>query len=289
MDEAWTIKQAPTHCRNDLEPAAEYSIDAYVSAVQGWLNQWVTSDHCPLIHRYLYSQHRQGMPRLVQDAYAATCVYVHKTPATAATAHRIVEDRLVQLVGADELELDPGMKIEDHLARVQSLLVLIVICLFDGHIRLRSQAEMHIATLLVWNDQMWQAGISRYRYNLDGEDPWRAWIVCESMRRTWLTVSIVQGVYMTLKHGFSWCPGSVFATFGRALWDAVTGREWERVTASDEERECLFKQSLEVGELFDLAGPEDVDEYASVSFDYGFFLQFLCLGLLIDLFITVEH
>jgi hypothetical protein len=188
-------------------------------------------------------------------------MYLHKTPATEATVRRIIEHRLHQLIedNAVESALELGSAtLVDHLARVQALLVLLIICLFDGSIRLRAQGELHLATLLVWNDQMWQESTQEMQRDATLE-PWRLWIFGESLRRTWLTTSLINGVYITINQGYTWCPGGVYCTFGSKLWDATTAHDWERISKCRSKR--LFMQSLDVKELFREEDPDVVDAF----------------------------
>lgn len=254
--DSWEIAHLPPQPVPEL--FGEETLSNYVATIQDWLRMWVTDDHCPFIHRYLYRVH---MPRRVQDAYSTISMYLHKTPTTEATVRRIIEHRLHQLIEENAVEsaLELGSAtLVDHLARVQALLVLLIICLFDGSIRLRAQGELHLATLLVWNDQMWQESTQEMQRDAALE-PWRLWIFGESLRRTWLTTSIIHGVYITITQGYSWCPGGVYCTFGNELWDAATAHDWERRSECGKKR--LFMQSLDVGELFLEEDPDVVDAF----------------------------
>ncbi|KAJ3498247.1 hypothetical protein NLG97_g1274 [Lecanicillium saksenae] len=206
------------------------------------------------------------MPKSVEDAYLIISAHLHKTPATDATVRRIIEQRLRQLIedNAVESALEPGSTtLLNHLARVQALLVLLIICLFDGDIRLRAQGELYLATLLVWNDQMLQVSIQsmesmRKHATLE---PWRLWVFSESVRRTWLTTSITHSVYVNITQGYSSCPGGVYCTFGNGLWDAATAHEWEKKCKI--ERERFFMQSLDVGEVFPHEEPSTIDAFGN--------------------------
>jgi hypothetical protein len=254
--DSWEIAHLPPQSPPEL--FSEETLNSYVAMVQDWLRIWVLDDHCPFIHRYLY---RVNMPRCVQDAYSTISVYLYKTPATESTVRRIVEQRLHQLMEemAVNSALDLGFTtLVEHLARVQALLVLLVICLFDGNIRLRAQGELHLATLLVWNNRMWQQFTEEMQSDLTLE-PWRQWIFGESLRRTWLTISIINSVYMHMTQGFSSCPGGVYCTFGNNLWDATSYHDWQK--GCESERKRLFMQSLDVNELFLREEPDAVDTF----------------------------
>jgi hypothetical protein len=254
--DSWEVAHIPPLATPEL--FGDETLSSYLATVQGWLRMWVTDDHCPFIHRYLYRVH---MPRRVQDAYSTISLYLHRTPATEGTVRRIIEQRLHQLMGDSAVEsaLELGVPtFIDHISRVQALLALLVICLFDGNIRLRAQGELHLPTLLAWNDQMWQEATQEMRRDATLE-PWRLWIFSESLRRTWLTTSIINGVYVVMTHGYTWCPGGVYCTFGNELWDATTAHDWEK--RSNPGRKRLFMQSLDVGELLTGEDPDVVDAF----------------------------
>ncbi|KAK7430771.1 hypothetical protein QQZ08_002815 [Neonectria magnoliae] len=247
----------------------EETLKAYVATVQGWFKQWVTEDHCPLIHRQLYRMH---MPRCIQDAYTVLTAYLNKTPSSQDTVFRIIDDRVNQLIQDHATQPSLALSVltlADHAARVQALLIFQVIRLFDGDIRMRARAETHIPTLNSWNDQMWQRMTAEMRTTDAGSvatvgigpfwGSWKAWIFAESVRRTWLTTSFFQAVYATIKEGYSSCPGGVYCTFGKELWDSASGHEWEKRVA--QKKNVLFMQSIDIGALLVGAKPSQVDEF----------------------------
>jgi hypothetical protein len=273
--EPWFLSQQPWTIRHLTPEQAPQSfgietLEAYMTIVHKWLRDWIADGHSALFHRHLYRMH---MPRCIQDVYTGLAAYLGKTPDTEATVRRIFEARLNQLVDDSTFEVALSLGIltpVDHVARVQALLIYQVICLFDGNIRLRAQAERHLPVLLSWRDQMWGritdgistgdpisvfAGIGERDPSLD---QWRAWIFLESVRRTWLTCAILHGVYMTMKEGYSECPGGLHCTFGNGLWDAKSAHQWRNVIRG---KDTLFMQSLELDELFLKTEPSRIDEF----------------------------
>ncbi|KAK7403412.1 hypothetical protein QQX98_010825 [Neonectria punicea] len=264
---SWDVEYTPPG--QTPEWFGEETLKAYVATIQGWFKQWITEDHCPLIHRQLYRIH---MPRCIQDVYTALAAYLNKTPSTQDTVFRIIEDRVNQIIQEHAAQPPSDMTVlslADHAARVQALLIFQVIRLFDGDIRMRARAEMHIPTLNSWNEQMWQRMTAEMRtadansVATVGIGPfwgsWKTWIFVESVRRTWLTTSFFQAVYATIKEGFSSCPGGVYCTFGKELWDAPSGHEWEKRVAR--EKNMLFMQSINIGALLVNVKPSHVDEF----------------------------
>jgi len=243
----------------------ESSLKHFIEQVKVWMRQWVTDGHSPIHHRELYTF---DMPRHTQDAYTAITMYYNyttsstKTRDSEATVHRILEDRVTQLLqeqAVDELSSrgdTSEASIFKRLSRVQALLCYQVIRLFDGDIRMRAQAEALIPVLFAWNKQMLETVkeslghperflvSSPYDPNSLFATPntttttttadsssspkatWRAWILAESVRRTWQVTGIVQESYQFLKRGWSECPGHLPSTMRKTLWDARSASAW---------------------------------------------------------------
>ncbi|RWA08202.1 hypothetical protein EKO27_g6906 [Xylaria grammica] len=264
----------------------EKSLRQYVEQVQSWMRQWVTEGHSPLHHRELYSFH---MPRHTQDAYTSMTMYMTKTRDTEATVHRILEDRVSQMLQDQAVEASlgnasgDGLSIFDHLSRVQSLLCHQLIRLFDGDIRMRGQAEALIPTLFLWNKQMLESVkdslrrpelflvSSPFNVNLPPNTSrtaassffppkavWRAWIIAESVRRTWQVTNIVQEVYQFFKRGWSECPGRLPSTMRKTLWDAPSAYSWTRELKDGKNPLLIPLVGLE--EILPQISPVEVDD-----------------------------
>ncbi|KAI0419195.1 hypothetical protein F5X98DRAFT_335504 [Xylaria grammica] len=264
----------------------EKSLRQYIEQVQSWMRQWVTEGHSPLHHRELYSFH---MPRHTQDAYTSMTMYMSKTRDTEATVHRILEDRVSQMLQDQAVEASlgnasgDGLSIFDHLSRVQSLLCYQLVRLFDGDIRMRGQAEVLIPTLFLWNKQMLESVkdslrrpelflvSSPFNVNLPPNTSqttasslfppkavWRAWIIAESVRRTWQVTNIVQEVYQFFKRGWSECPGRLPSTMRKTLWDAPSAYSWTRELKDGKNPLLIPLVGLE--EILPQISPVEVDD-----------------------------
>ncbi|KAF1967928.1 hypothetical protein BU23DRAFT_481929 [Bimuria novae-zelandiae CBS 107.79] len=263
--DSWNIEHPPLG--QTPEYIGEESLSAYVEMVQDWLRRWVTENNCPLIHRELYRMH---MPRCIQEAFTLTTTYLNRSPANKTTVFRIIEERADELVQQHVMQITDTttLTLAEHLARVQALLIFQIIRLFDGDIRMRARGEAHSPILASWNTLLWQAATTSLLLgdpsalvpglNLS-VTPWKAWCFIESIRRTWLTTSILQSVYTTLRDSISPCPGGVTCTFGNGLWEAGSEHEWERRVVQGES--TLFMPSLSIANLLVEASVEDVDEF----------------------------
>lgn len=164
----------------------------------------------------------------------------------------------------------------DHLARVQALLCYQYIRLYDGDLRSRIMAESQIPVLSRWSMDMINSALlsSEYVHSISTmsfgkrsqasiekklNSDWHAWILAESVRRTWLVAGHVQCIYRLLSDGISMCPGGLMFTTRAGLWHADTAYEW---WTRCREKDVLFCQSLESARhLLKRTRPEEVDEF----------------------------
>ncbi len=284
-EDYWQVVHIPAAPRDaDFDKTELFYL---IRQTHSWLRDWVTRGHNPFIHAQLY---RRQLPECIQDAYTAVCTYVHKTPATSSTALRIVSSRAAQIIQTHQADasLDPSFSVVildtfGHLARTQALLVYQFIRLYDGDIQARARAEEDMDTLDDWARQMWEsaqldvATVNARPQDLDGDaigasdlnafrvdhtpsSLWRAWILAESVHRTYLLAIYVHQIYLTLKHGWSGCPGTVPFTMQMGLWDSPSGYSWYEACKASSHK--LFTSFLHSKDLFARAGPEDIDEFA---------------------------
>ncbi|OKL62913.1 hypothetical protein UA08_01999 [Talaromyces atroroseus] len=184
----------------------------------------------------------------------------------------------------------------DHLARVQALLVYQLIRLYDGDIRSRVMAESLIPVLTRWCMQMLDSALlsSQYVYSMSTSmgpyllssssngkasvekklrSDWQAWILAESVRRTWLVAGHMQCIYSLLSYGINACPGGLMFTPRAGLWHAESAYEWwarcrEKTKDSRGGDGLLFCQSLESGtQLLKKTSPEEVDDFGRFVLD----------------------
>ncbi|KAI8964379.1 hypothetical protein F5Y11DRAFT_94762 [Daldinia sp. FL1419] len=265
----------------------ERMLQRFINSVQDWLRRWVTDGGSPLHHHQLY---REKMPRCVQDAHSAVALY-HMTTCsnadTRATTARVLEDRVTQLLEDQAFETlmaaGKTMDIFDHISRVQSLLTYQTIRLLDGDVRMRAQAEALIPTLFLWTRELidsvknsltqpaaFLASVAAsYPTSANSQDGvlWKAWILVESTRRTWLVANYLQETYLYMKRGWSECPGRVPNTMHGRLWDATSAYAWSK--ACYEVDTVILTQRTEG--LFLETRPEDLDEFSLliVELRYG--------------------
>jgi hypothetical protein len=261
-----------------------------VQQVLRWVKQWFDEGSNAFIHKHLYGPNGSGMPKCMQDAYTACAAYFGCTERNRSMVLRIIEDRVRMLLDEEQDEsLSWGLSattatarkgvVAEHLARVQALLAYQVLRLLSGDARQRSMAEELFPTLRGWSMQMLECALLSSQYvqqqqliSSDSmamvteapaaqkrESEWQAWILAESVRRTWLVAGHTQCIYGLLRNGISTCPGGLMFTTREGLWQANSAEEWwEKCWQKD----VLFCHSLETHtQLIKKARPEEVDDF----------------------------
>jgi hypothetical protein len=244
----------------------------------------------PFIHEFLY---KARMPLCMQDAYTTLSSYLLRKPTNEQMIFRILEERVRRLVATQGLEEWPEKDQDDlHsislLARVQSLLIYLILGLFDGDIRLRHLAESQMPVLEKWVDemidhsnQMLSAGADSATKgqlfsqlnvqnvnNLENLN-WHCWIVAESTQRTWMMATGIQAVYSMMQLGkMPQCTGSMVVTTGPGVWEATSAVTWSRLCL---EIKLGIVRMSEAERLFVEAAPEEVNEFTKVFLEatYG--------------------
>ncbi|KAM0278247.1 hypothetical protein ACHAQH_005259 [Verticillium albo-atrum] len=248
--------------------------NSFVRGLQAWLVRYLREGHSPLIHRHLYTE--SHMPQDMQDAIATMALSQTSTPDNEHLINTISSAYLSSLLArhADDLNLIvPDLSTRDHLARTQALLIHLLLALFSPSITRRAEAERHLSNLLLWARQLWDsanldaATSSLVPFTPDADTVtglYRAFVLTESVRRTFLIANIATGVYLALRSGGDppdhVCTGDVCFTLHAGLWDAAGASRREARAMGV----CpLFLHSTKGQTLFDLGVPaREVDEFA---------------------------
>ncbi|PKK52034.1 hypothetical protein CI102_2180 [Trichoderma harzianum] len=288
--ETWKIEPYPIHINPNMNLFSSSMLKRYVSVIQHWLKSWVMSGSNPFIHPQLY---RTRFPTCVQVAYTTLSAYINRTETNSEIILRIIESQANELVSNTDISVNDVLESLDpleHLARAHALMVYQIICLFDGDIRSRHLAEGRANILVRWVTQMVEcASSSLYLLSLTldpldlvettspvnpssvtggTEHLWHTWILAESIRRTWLTATGLQALYLTLQQGWAFCPGGMMFTTRRGVWEAKTAFAWERLCL---ETDIGFIQRFETEKLFTEASPLEIDEFGKMILEstYG--------------------
>jgi hypothetical protein len=260
-----------------------------VGMLRSVIADWVIKGSSPFIHYRLY---KTRLPEHTQDAYMMLCSYLTRVPETEEMVLRIVLDRMTQLV--EEQPADgAGLGTFNHVSRVQALLIHIITGLFDGDIRLRRLAENQLPTLASWNAQMWESARTRAQSRqlllgslMDGQGGsdkhmkgpvprfpeefdtvWQAWILSESVRRTWLVAGSVQAAYRRMKENLMACHGGVMFTTREGVWEATSALSWTKLCA---ETDVGFMPHAQTQRLFTEKRPDEVDAFGKLMLESTF-------------------
>lgn len=252
----------------------------FVRGLKEWLSRFVRNGHNPFIHRHLYSE--TGFPQCLQNAYSAIAISKITTPENEHIADNIFSTHISELFDHQPAVNSMSSNLlstRDHLARTQALLMQLLLSLFSSSIARRARAESLVDTLHDWTDQLWDSAMRDATFappfpNLSsgtGEtnnadvDPvpelYRAFVLSESIRRTWLLCNLATGVYGTLKGGWrETCGGDIHITTRADLWEATSSARWEAIARHSDP---LFLFSLQGQTLVDRGiGAAQVDEFA---------------------------
>lgn len=226
-------------------PPSEQQLDERtffaVKEIRKYPNLFVQACQTPFIHKALY---QERMPCALQDTLAVCALYGQKNNDNESIVRRAVSQKAAQILGDESMNSATAV---DQLARLQALILLRIIQLFDGDIRLRAEAEQ---TELLFINMIRQVQSRMHHlsgnekplsriYSLDrrldggvsdvGACSWQKWVFAEALRRTILIGWTVGGLYSMLKNGsdsyhHEFNALSFYAQ--SALWDAQSEYRW---------------------------------------------------------------
>ncbi|PCH02084.1 Hypothetical protein PENO1_039510 [Penicillium occitanis (nom. inval.)] len=251
----------------------------------------VLENQTPWCHPLLY---KNGMPRVMQDAYACCSLYMNRNPTNSKTILSIIENRVAEL-----LALKQSNDAWDCLARLQALILYQTIRIFDDDTSALVAAELtmpalqatltHFVGNVVLEDTL--LCIGGLPINCLIEDPsisgakdyWYNWIFEESARRTlflsylliriWevsqhvnnpqnLTASTTKSQRVGQKNKLT-CDGRLGLSNSWWYW-YLSSHLWEAPTRYDfalafAEKNRFVIKDLDFSEFLALGQPEDVD------------------------------
>jgi hypothetical protein len=223
------------------KPGVSYS----ASRIKCWPAMFAQKGTTPFIHRNWIAQVERGgrgsTEDVMLDALGACALYAAKNEENRGAVVQDVRRKVRILIDGRRQWKKHGLL--ELLVSLQALLLYDIIRLFDGDIRLRTEADADNEVLRNWTEEL-----TKYLKPLKSLDPiadqnmvfeeeldglnakgWRNWLIDESVRRTILTSYIVQVNYSFLKGRMeSDCEGDAHITFtGRkALWEAPSEYHW---------------------------------------------------------------
>lgn len=278
-DLRWFLHPSSWNIANHYEaPTSSPSgpaVSNFIRGIQAWLLRFLRDGHNPFIHRLLYQA--KTIPKCMQDACAAIAISQQVTSKNEHMVDQMLSSLLSSLISSppgDGSLSSPMMSIKDYLARAQALLIHLLLALFSPSIPRRAEAEKHIQTLFCWTNQLWQSAtqdatiaplfpttVPLAERNEHSANLHELFIICESVRRTWILSNLATGVFHSLKGDWAAaCAGDIYITARAELWEAASLARWEAIAS---EKDPLFIFSLD-GQSLVARGvnASEVDEFA---------------------------
>jgi hypothetical protein len=117
-----------------------------VQSLRGYPGIFAKDNYTPWMHRYLY---KDQMPYSMRSCFAVSGLYSNMTSSNKTSVFRVLCQHLSELK-RQQLATTPHEK----LARTQALFLYQIICLFDGDLTLRSNADRDMPLLQDWIDEL---------------------------------------------------------------------------------------------------------------------------------------
>ncbi|ODM24455.1 hypothetical protein SI65_02045 [Aspergillus cristatus] len=148
-----------------------------VQTLKGYPSTFAKDSHTPWVHRYLY---KDQMPSSIQSCLTVCALYSSMTSSNKTSVFRVLCQSLNELKQQQQLANTPLEK----LARAQALFLYQIVCLFDGDLTLRSNANRDMLLLQDWLDDLCKIRENLRTPERDHPRSWEWWIFSESVRRT---------------------------------------------------------------------------------------------------------
>jgi Fungal Zn(2)-Cys(6) binuclear cluster domain len=289
LQNAWFLTpQSWSVVRMDVtvfESPSKETASRLLERLRVWLTDWTTKGGNAFIHSRLY---RNRQPPCIRDAFTMLSSYLSRTPKTESLLLNILEARTSALIESAEAEPSAADDCYTRLSRVHALFIYLVIGIFDGDIRQRHLSERKLSTLRAWMDEMississavqngslFQPGFvddtfsQNFRIDVkQSEILWHAWIVSESIRRTWVTAHIIHGIITSMLESVPVCEclGLKYTT-RRGVWDASSAFSWTKVCLENDTGLLRRDETVRLAEY----KPDEVDTFGAVlmEFDFG--------------------
>ncbi|KAI5466718.1 hypothetical protein BGZ63DRAFT_5801 [Mariannaea sp. PMI_226] len=219
----------------------------------------------PFIHHRLYGS---NLPRTMVATFSAATAYATRTPENKAWVYKLVTDVAKDIHREGERADTPI----ERVARVQALVILDSIRLFDGDVALRATMEREMPQFLNWANDL-----KNLKNDLEeGQDPallmsrdrppasWESWILLETVRRT----SMMALCFVCLSHMLKSVEPPAEAmetphyfTASRHLWEATSSVNFYQAWHLKPQF-CV--PDMDFKEVWLHARPDDIDEFTKM-------------------------
>ncbi|KAM0254772.1 hypothetical protein ACHAQJ_006429 [Trichoderma viride] len=229
------------------------------------------------------------LPKTIISAFSAATAYSSRTPQTKGWTLKVLLDAVREVHRDGERATTHA----ERLARVQALLLLNSMRIFDGDVGMRAAAEREMSVMLAWVKDLivvkgeLEEGLPSSAHMTRDKPPksWESWVLIECTRRTIMTSFALMCLVFVLKseEGSSscqvsgtsqeinefrqvpapsdfWEDGHSF-TASRHLWEATSSVEFFRAWR-EKPQYCVTDLSFK--EFWMYARPDDMDEFTKL-------------------------
>ncbi|KPM36099.1 hypothetical protein AK830_g10466 [Neonectria ditissima] len=238
-----------------------YVVDVMTNLYRGFAH----TRALPFVHPRLYGS---SLPRTILAAFSAAAAYAGRTPENKAWVYKLVTEAARDIHREGERAHTPAEKV----ARVQALVVLDSIRMFDGDVALRAASERETPQFVLWLTALrdlkneLEQGVSPVLLMSRDRPPasWEGWILLESARRTLMMAMSFLCVSYILKSLEPPCDimetGLAF-TASRHLWEATSSIQFFQAWHMKPQF-CV--PDMDFKDVWMHARPDDVDEFSRV-------------------------
>ncbi|KAJ4130697.1 hypothetical protein NW768_006235 [Fusarium equiseti] len=256
-------------CMGEVNPLDVYDprsrVGYTVDAITNLYRDFAKTRRLPFIHPRLYGS---NLPKTLLAAFSAASAYSARTPENKGWVCKLIADMAKDIHREGECASTPGEK----LARVQALVVLDSIRMFDGDVTMRATSERELPQFMAWMfalkeiEEELKFGDEPAATILKGPPPqsWEAWLLAESIRRTIVMAFAFVCVTSILKSNEPPCdimaPNFQF-TASKYLWEADSSMAFFRAWQTKPQ---FPVRNLDFKGIWMHARPEDVDEFTKL-------------------------
>ncbi|KAL7958205.1 hypothetical protein V8C34DRAFT_283746 [Trichoderma compactum] len=233
-----------------------------VQSISKMYTSFTQRREAPFMHPRLWMSQ---LPKTIITTFAAASAYSARTAHTKGWALKVLLDAVREVHRDGERATTHA----DRLARVQALLLLNSMRIFDGDVSMRAAAEREMSVMLAWVKDLvvvkneLEEGLPAATLIARDRPPksWESWIMLESTRRTIMIAFAVMCLVFVLKSEEApndcWEDGHSF-TSSRHLWEATSSVDFFRAWR-EKPQYCITDLSFK--EFWMHARPDDMDEF----------------------------
>ncbi|KAF5021173.1 hypothetical protein F66182_6795 [Fusarium sp. NRRL 66182] len=263
------------NCMADFNPLDVYDrrtrIGYTVDVMTNLYRDFARTRRLPFIHPRLYGS---NLPRTMLAAFSAASAYSARTPENRGWVYKLIADTARDIHREGEQATTPAEK----LARVQALVVLDSMRMFDGDVGMRATSEREIPQLMAWTFALKEvedeikkghesaaAATTTTTTRPPPPPSWEDWLLGESISRTMVMSFAHVCMTYVLKSLEPPCDvmiGSYFKfTASRYLWEADSSVSFFRAWQTKPQ---YLVHNMDFKDVWMHAQPDDIDEFTKL-------------------------